>query len=123
MRTFFSFLCGILLFISCEKAVLPKPKNLIESAKMEQIIYDMTLLEAIKSQVSMDKNKFTGKTKDYIFKKYKIDSLLFVKSNQYYAAADIIEYRKMFERVKEKLVAENKKVGVVESKTDVGVVK
>ena len=46
---------------------------------------------------------------DYIYKKYKIDSVQFSKSNKYYAS-DIDEYKKMFEKVKEKLSAETLKI-------------
>jgi hypothetical protein len=46
----------------------------------------------------------------YIYKKYKIDSIQFVQNNKYYAS-NIEEYKKMFERVKSRLEKENKKVG------------
>lgn len=116
-------LCFLFLILGCKDAVLPKPKNLIDQPKMEAIIYDMSLLEAIKSQITMDKNKFSGKTKDYIYKKHKIDSLQFVKSNQYYAALDIVEYKKMFDRVKDKINAENEKLGVAKTPKNEGIVK
>lgn len=123
MKKIINLLLFTVLFFGCNKAVLPKPKNLIAQTKMEAIIYDMSLLEAIKSQVTMDKNKFSGKTKDYIYKKYKIDSLQFVKSNQYYAAWDIVEYKKMFDRVKDKINAENEKLGGSKTPKSEGIIK
>ncbi len=116
---FFSFL---LLFVSCNKAEVPKPKKLIDEEVLENIIYDMSLLESIKTQIPIDKQKFSGKTTDYIYKKYKIDSFQFVKSNQYYAT-DIDNYKNLFDRVKDRLKAESEKLGIPKATEDEGIVK
>ncbi|MDN3678162.1 DUF4296 domain-containing protein [Flavobacterium paronense] len=104
-----SILLGfIFLFFSCNSNSVDKPKNLIEKDKMVAILYDISLLEAIKSQNI--NGGITAKTgNDYIYKKYKIDSTQFANSNKYYAS-DIEEYKKMFEKVKEKLNAETLKI-------------
>ena len=44
-----------------------------------------------------------------IKRKYKIDSLSFAKSTQYYAS-DINEYKKMYDNVKDRLTKENAKL-------------
>lgn len=112
----------LLVLLSCNKAEVPKPKNLISEEVLENVIYDLTLLEAIKTQIPIDKQKFSGKTTSYVYKKYKIDSLQFVKSNQYYAT-DIDNYKIIFDRVKDRLKAESDKLGIPKASDDEGVVK
>ncbi len=102
-------LIGLLFsFISCSNAV-EKPKNLIEKDKMIDILYDISLLEAIKAQNISGgiKNK---EANAYLYKKYKIDSIQLAQSNKYYAA-DVDEYKKMFEEVKSRLDNQTKKMG------------
>lgn len=91
----------IVLFFGCNKKALEKPKNLIGKDKMIDILYDISLLEAIKTQ-NINGGITVKMGNQYIYNKYKIDSIQFVNSNKYYAS-DIEEYKKMFERVKEKL--------------------
>ena len=97
----------IVLFFGCNKNSIEKPKNLIDKDKMIDILYDITLLEAIKTQ-NINGGITVKMGNQYIYKKYKIDSIQFVKSNKYYAS-DINEYKNMFEKVKEKLNSETLK--------------
>jgi len=94
--------------VSCNDNTIEKPKNLIEKDKMIDILYDLSLLDAIKTQY-IDGGISSQKANEYIYKKYKIDSLQLVQSNKYYAS-DIEEYKKMFEKVKSKLDQENNKL-------------
>ena len=104
-----SFLLGlIVLLFGCNSSSVEKPKNLIDKDKMVDILYDISLLEAIKTQ-NINGGITVKMGNDYIYKKYKIDSIQFVKSNKYYAS-DIEEYKKMFEKVKDKLNAETLKI-------------
>jgi hypothetical protein len=104
-----SILLGlIVLFFGCNSNSVEKPNNLISKDKMVAILYDMSLLEAIKSQ-NINGGLTAKMSNDYIYKKYKIDSIQFAKSNKYYAS-DIAEYKKIVEKVKEKLSAETLKV-------------
>lgn len=96
----------ISLFFSCNNSV-EKPKNLIDKDKMTDILYDISLLEAIKTQ-NINGGLTVKTANEYIYKKYNIDSIQFVKSNKYYAS-DLEEYKKMFEKIKERLNAEMQK--------------
>jgi vancomycin resistance protein YoaR len=122
MKKVLVILSFLFVLVSCNKAEVPKPKKLIDEEVLENIIYDLTLLEAVKTQVAIDKLNFSGKTNDYIYKKYKVDSLQFVKSNQYYAT-DIDNYKKIFERVKDRLKTESEKLGIPKVDESEGVVK
>lgn len=68
---------------------------------MIDILYDLSLLEAIKSQ-NINGGISNESANEYLYKKYKIDSIQLVQNNKYYAA-DVEEYKKMFEEVKSRL--------------------
>lgn len=93
---------------SCQKKSVEKPENLIPKETMVNVIYDFALLQAIKNshQGILDSNRVEPTT--YIYKKHKIDSVQFVKSNEFYAS-NIKEYEKMYESVNARLIL-NKKV-------------
>lgn len=97
----------ILFIFGCQNSTVEKPSNLIEKDKMIAILYDVSLLEAIKSQ-NINGGITPKGINEYIFKKYKIDSIQLVKSNKYYAS-DIVEYKKMYQKVKDQLEEESKK--------------
>ena len=104
------FFCVVLIGFSCSNAGVSKPKNLIEKDKMIDILYDMSLLQAIKSQ-NLNGGISNKESNQYLFKKYKIDSIQLSESNKYYAS-DIKEYKEMFEKVKVKLDDAAKKAGI-----------
>lgn len=92
----------LFLSVSCKKELVKQPAKLIEKGKMIDIMYDLSLLEAIKYQnpMSVDSNE-TSPTK-FIFKKYKVDSLQFAQNNMYYAA-DYDSYKEMFDEIGKRL--------------------
>lgn len=103
-----SVLIGLLFsIVGCNTA--EKPKNLIERDKMIDVLYDMSLLEAIKTQ-NINGGISNKDANEYVYKKYKIDSLQFAESNKYYAF-DLDEYKKMFDEVKTRLQHEIQKTG------------
>jgi len=102
MKKILPFLVVLVLLVSCKKELVKKPKHLIEKEKMASILYDISILEAIKIQNPGVIDTFKLNSNEYIFKKYKIDSVQFAQSNIYYAA-DYKEYGKIFERIKKRL--------------------
>jgi len=109
MKKYFLFLALFSFLVSCQKEAVEKPDNLIEKEKMVDIIYDLSVLQGIRSinQSELDSNRVNPNT--YVYKKYKIDSLQFAKSNQYYAAENIKEYGELYDRVNERLLANKAK--------------
>jgi len=108
MKKCFAIVCLLFSFISCTNGI-EKPKNLIDKDKMVDVLYDLSLLEAIKTQ-NVGGGISNKKANEYIYKKYKIDSVQLAQSNKYYAS-DVEEYKKIFEKVKAKLDEQNKKLG------------
>ena len=101
-------ICSICLTMSCNNSVVDKPDNLITKDKMFDILYDISLIEAIKSQ-NIKGGLSSKEGSNYIYKKYKIDSIQFINSNKYYAS-NVEEYKKMFDKIKEKLNKETKEI-------------
>ncbi|MFV5690425.1 DUF4296 domain-containing protein [Flavobacterium sp. LT1R49] len=91
MKKLISLLAVVSIFISCKDEVVKKPNRLIEKEVMVDIIYDLSLLEAIRLENSASLDTFKINSKKYIYKKYKIDSLQFAQNNTYYAS-DYEEY-------------------------------
>jgi hypothetical protein len=109
MRKIITFLTIVTLFVSCKEEVVNKPERLIEKDVMVDIMYDLSILEAIRNQNPASLDTFKINSRDYIFKKYKIDSAQFAKSNVYYAS-DYNEYKSMFEQIRKRLEANTKSV-------------
>lgn len=114
MRLITLLLAFLLVFISCTSAI-EKPKKLIEKDKMVDILYDIALLEAIKSQ-NVNGGISSKKANEFLFQKYKIDSLQWEENNKYYAA-DIEEYKKMYEEVKQRIQEETQKANKASSES------
>ncbi|WGU69216.1 DUF4296 domain-containing protein [Capnocytophaga canimorsus] len=107
MKQLFIVLFLILTLFGCRQNIIPKPENLISERQMEKIMYDLTLLDAIKSTdytyMEQQKANFT----QLIYEKYAIDSLQLAESMVYYASIPEV-YNRMMNSVEQRL-KENKK--------------
>lgn len=119
MKKIIIIVCCTLMVFSCKDNSVAKPDNLIAKDKMTDILYDITLLEAVKVQ-NLKGGINKKRANEYIYKKYKIDSIQFAKSNKYYAS-DLKEYKKMLDKIKERLTVENTKVEAEMKKNGVAV--
>lgn len=88
----------ILTVLGCKEDLVKKPKHLIDRQQMVNIMYDLSLLEAIKYQnpAVLDSNQIHPK--QFIYKKYGVDSLQLAQNNVYYAS-DYKNYKIMYEEV------------------------
>ncbi len=96
--------CTVFVLASCNNNAVEKPDNLIDEAVMTDILYDLSIMEAIKAQNPYSATPTTN-PKQYIFKKYKIDSVQFALSNRYYVS-QIEQYKKMYDKVAERIEQE-----------------
>ena len=103
----------ILAILGCKEDLVKKPDTLIEKSKMIDIMYDMALLEAVKYQnpAVLDSNQIHPK--QFIYKKYKIDSLQLAQNNVYYAA-DYKSYKIMFDEVVKRVIKEKKRAVTID---------
>ena len=97
-------ICIFLVLFSCSFTVEKKevPDNLISEEEMINILYDMSLISVSKGINKRILENNGMKPKKYILKKYDIDSLQFVTSNEYYSK-DLERYLSIYEEVLNKL--------------------
>ncbi len=93
-----------MVLFSCSFTIEKKevPDNLISEEEMINILYDMSLISVSKGINKRILENNGMKPKKYILKKYDIDSLQFVSSNEYYSK-DLERYLSIYEEVLNKL--------------------
>lgn len=95
----FLYIIVLLFLASCtSNTVYKKPKDLIPKDSMISLLTDMYIATSAKNM----KNKFLKKEKNYVvlvYEKYKIDSIRFDNSNDYYTSK-IEEYTDILKKVK-----------------------
>ena len=97
-------ICIFLVLLSCSFNIEKEevPDNLISEEEMINILYDMSLISVSKGINKRILENNGMKPKKYILKKYDIDSLQFVTSNEYYSK-DLERYLSIYEEVLNKL--------------------
>ena len=109
MNKNYIFIVLITLTISCKQET--KPNHLIEKEVMVNIMYDLSILQALRYQNPTSIDSFQINARDFVYKKYRIDSLKFAQSNVYYSTNNE-QYKEMFNQVvgrinKEKAAADS----------------
>ena len=102
MKNFVLIILVLFLSVSCKKELVKEPKQLVEKEKMIDIMYDLSLLEAIRYQNPASLDSIETSPTKFVLQKYKVDSLQFAQSNMYYAA-DYNNYKEMFDEVGKRL--------------------
>jgi hypothetical protein len=96
---------------SCKDNQFTPPKNKIDKETMINIMYDMAVLEAARTQSYATQVKYPT-TVQFVKEKYKIDSLTLVENTKFYAA-DLKGFKKMYEEVRNRLEESRKAAGDV----------
>lgn len=92
------YLSIVLAIFACSENPVKKPKVLLDEETMENIIFDVAILQAAKAN-SLDVLQANNiDSKNFIYKKYKIDSTIFHQNNRYYAG-NIRKHKHMHKRV------------------------
>ena len=81
MRNIIFILLILFVSIGCETS--NKPNNLIDKKQMENIIFDILILNGINTNSLMNEVEVIGD--EFIFERYSIDSLQFYESETYYS--------------------------------------
>jgi hypothetical protein len=108
MKKYILIITLLLIGSSCKNEIIKEPKIRIERDQMVEIIYDLAVLEALKSQTMGQQTNYP-KPFELIKEKYKVDSLTFVQNTQFYAS-NLEEYKKIYNDVKKKLDVESAKL-------------
>lgn len=102
MKNFIVIILVLFLSISCKKELVKEPAKLIEKEKMINIMYDLSILEAMRYQKPLSLDSIDSDATKFILKKYKVDSLQFAQNNMYYAS-DYENYKDMFDQVNKRI--------------------
>ncbi|AWK03214.1 DUF4296 domain-containing protein [Flavobacterium crocinum] len=102
MKNFIVIVLVLFLSVSCKKELVKEPAKLIEKEKMIDIMYDLSLLEAMRYQKPLSLDSVESDPTKFILKKYKVDSLQFAQNNMYYAS-DYEKYSDMFAEVNKRI--------------------
>ena len=103
----YGVLLVFILLFSCNEKVVEKPENLIPAEKMTSVLYDVAVINAAKNMNQDILIEYDIEPMAYIYSKYGIDSLQFVKSDLYYAS-NPSEYETIYTAVKDKLEKDEK---------------
>jgi hypothetical protein len=91
------------LVLSCDtNSAVTKPDVFLSSEKMENILYDLTVLKAIKTSYNNREGKALFND-NYIYRKYNIDSTILAQNQLYYAQSpkeSIVLYKRVDQRLK-----------------------
>lgn len=99
------WIIAIVTMISCkEDKLVERPENLIPQEEMTEILYDLALINGLRSTTAIVET-YGIETMPYLYEKYGIDSLQFIRSDLYYASQPI-QYQKMYQFIADRL--ENK---------------
>lgn len=118
MKKLVFILISFLAFACTDKAA-PKPDRLLKEGEMVNILYDISILQAIKSYQPQALEEGKVDAKNYIYKKYSIDSLTFAQNQAYYASKlELYEsiQTKLADRVKKEKEALKKEMDTEEKK-------
>ena len=85
MRNFIPFFL-LIVTISCnENTTLEKPENLIDVKTMEEILFDLSLMQSMQSNSYTSDKMKAYFSSEYIYIKHNIDSLQLSESEVYYS--------------------------------------
>jgi hypothetical protein len=112
------FLFASFLVLSCSNNPVPKPDNLLDEEVMVNIIFDISFLQAADVSFSYKLAESNIKMDQYIFNKYKIDSITY-RQNQRYYASDPQKYKNIYRKVVERIEQEQEKIKEEQEKNKV----
>ena len=95
----------ILFLLSCNEKTIEKPEDLIPKDQMVEIIYDLAIINAAKKTNSLHLINNNIEAMPFIFRKYNVDSLQFIKSDLYYASVPE-QYEAMYKIVEARIERE-----------------
>lgn len=77
---------GIFLWVACApKSTVKPPERLISPNDMEDILFDLSLIKALKNTNFQTEESKEILTPDYLYKKYAIDSVQWSENLAYYS--------------------------------------
>lgn len=111
MRTLFLiFLCC--LMADCADPLVEKPERLIPAQRMSDILYDITVLDAIDNNYPKALEQNNIRIMEEIYAKYGIDSAQLAESDLYYASVPAI-YEQIYQAIEDRMNRERDSIALV----------
>ncbi len=102
----FIYILFVFFAISCQDIQPVKsPANLIDQAKMEEILYEIAIINAARGYDIQKLSKYGVAPETYVFEKYNIDSLQYAENVSYYSS-DIESYKEMYLTIQKRIEGE-----------------
>lgn len=101
------FLSFFVFLAACNNNPVEEPKVKLDEQTMENILYDVAVWQAAKANSPEILKANNIDDKNFIYKKYKIDSTIYRQNNRYYAG-NIRKYKHMHKRILTRLEASEK---------------
>lgn len=99
----FTYILLIFFIVSCQDiSPVEKPEGLIDKEKMEEIIYEIAIVNGARGYNMQLLSKYGVHPETYIFDKFGIDSLQYANSVAYYSS-DIEGYKKMYQSIQKRI--------------------
>lgn len=107
--------CALILLVilfSCNSNKVKEPALLLEKSTMENIMYDIAILQGIEGNQPHKLIENNINPSDYIYQKYKIDSLTYFENQRFYSS-QVKEYNDMTAAVFIRLVAKKTEIDTI----------
>lgn len=95
----------LLIFTACRQNIVPKPKNFLDEQQMENLLYDMAILETMKNSHAYLLDSLQFNPQEFIYQKYHTDSISLSQNMIYYASYPK-EYDDIVQKVEKRLNAQ-----------------
>nr|WP_314560972.1 DUF4296 domain-containing protein [uncultured Capnocytophaga sp.] len=95
----------LLIFTACRQNIVPKPKNFLDEQQMENLLYDMAILETMKNSHAHLLDSLQFNAQEFIYQKYHTDSISLSQNMIYYASYPK-EYDDIVQKVEKRLNAQ-----------------
>ena len=116
MRKIIYIFALLLIVVACKKNIVPKPDKFLDEKQMESLLYDLAVLESMKVSQAQMLDSLQFNSKQFIYKKYQLDSLSLAQNMVYYASLPK-DYDRIVRKVEEKLKKQRDSIGKLSSES------
>ena len=116
MRRIIYIFALLLIVVACKKNIVPKPDKFLDEKQMESLLYDLAVLESMKVSQAQMLDSLQFNSKQFIYKKYQLDSLSLAQNMVYYASLPK-DYDRIVRKVEEKLKKQRDSIGKLSSES------
>ena len=86
MKKIIYILVLLLAVAASKKNIVPKPDKFLDEKQMENLLYDLAVLESMKVSQAQKLDSLQFNSQQFIYKKYQIDSITLAQNMVYYGS-------------------------------------